>query len=154
MAEESPIHRTFSDIADNLTNVQCKVYVKESYVPVTHYAFLEPGAAPPVRQIDASNMDDICTAWLSPRYIVDALVNGHYVQFEYLKDMEKMRNWLKIYIDQLEAVDLTRYPDRQAVLRDVKKAYEMLQGNIRKKDEWEEVKHPKPLSIADLVGLL
>lgn len=154
MAEESYNGRTFTDIAEHLSKVQLKVFVKESYVPVTHYAFLAPGAPPPILQIDNSNMDDICTAWLSPRYIVDALVNGHYVQFAYIKDMEKMKDWLKIYIDELESVNGDKHPETVGVLKDVKRAYEMLQHNLKEYNNWEEEKHPKPISIVDLVSML
>ena len=149
---KSVIHRTFTDIADNINNVQFKVYVKESYVPVIHYCFLRPGAPPPVRQINEQNMDDICTSWLSPRYIIDAMVNGHYIQFDKMEDMETMRTWLKIYLDEHEGVDTSRDPERTAVLKDIQKAYNMMTANQKKYNDWQEEKHPTQASIFDLLA--
>lgn len=153
MADESPIHSVFSDMAENLTKITFKVFVRESYVPVTHYSFLGENAAPPIRHMEG-HMDDLCVAWLSPRFIIDALVNGHYIQFAYLKDQETVRNWIKLYLDQHEGLDLSKHPERIAFNKNAQRAYEMLCGNLKKAEEWQLEKTPKKLSIADIVSML
>lgn len=163
----------YPDMADNLTKIKFDVLVRESYVPVVHYAFLRdrvdekgrnlgpPPAIRPIIDEEASKRtglpmtsNDLCKSRLSISYIIDALVNGHYVEFCHLEDMPIVKQWIQLYLDEYKGVDLTKFPDRVAFLKNAQEALNILNGNLKRMDDWDAEKHPQKLKITDLISLI
>lgn len=144
----------YPDMADNLSKVRFEVRVKESYVPHVHYAFLRDDAAPPIRAITDENMNDICVARYPLTYIIDALVGGHWLEFEHLADMDVAKSWLTQYLKEYEGHDLSKHPERAAFNKNAERALAMISSNVREMEAYQNIKHDRKLDIVDLMNLL
>lgn len=142
----------YRDMADNLSKIKFPVTVTESYTPNVHYSLLREGAPPPVFDPGPMEAGALCFARLSGDYIIDALCTGQYLSFENPDDMVILADWIEQYLKSYESIDLSRHPDRVAYNTNAKKALGMLRGNITRKEQWEQEKHPSPLSLAEIIS--
>ena len=142
----------YRDMADNLSKIKFPVTVTESYTPNVHYSLLREGAPPPVFDPGPMEAGALCFARLSGDYIIDALCTGQYLSFENPDDMDVLADWIEQYLKSYESIDLSRHPDRVAYNTNAKKALGMLRGNITRKEQWEQEKHPSPLSLAEIIS--
>lgn len=144
----------YPDMADNLSKVKFEVRVKESYVPHVHYSLMRENAAPPIRSIGDLNTNDVCVARYPLTYIIDALVGGHWLEFEHVEDMTVARDWIAQYLKEYEGHDLSKYPDRAAFNKNAERALTMISGKVREMDAYNATKNSRKLDIVDLMNLL
>ena len=154
-----PIKRKiFPDVYDNIDKIKFDVYVRENYsavMPIVHNsAVFGDKQPPPIMEINDFNSDDLCHAALTTRYIVDALVNGKYIQFRFTSDMMWMQKWLKDYLKESEGVDLSEHPDYAAFIANAKKALHMLDTNIMAYNDIQKNRNPQPVSILNILANL
>ena len=154
-----PIKRKmFPDVYDNINKIQFDVYVKENYSAVVNIvhnsAVFGDQQPPPIMEVNDFNYDDLCHASLTTRYIVDALVNGKFIQFRFTSDMMWVQKWLKDYISEVEGIDLSDHPDYIAFIANAKKALHMLDTNIMAYNDIQINRNPKPVSVLDILANL
>lgn len=151
-----PVSRTmFPDVYDNIDKIKFDVYVKENYsgvAKVVHNSAVWGDNVPPIMEVNDFNSDDLCNASLTSRFIVDALVNGKFIQFKYTSDMLWMQRWLKDYVAQAEAVDLSGHPDYQAFVANCKQALHMLDTNVKRYNDNQKARNPEPTSILEILA--
>lgn len=143
----------YNDMAKNLREIGFDVMVDERYNPVIPAFDLMEGAPPPLRTIDAGNMFNPCHARYPASIIVDAMVTDHYIKFVHLEDMQLVRDWLQLYLNQWSGVNIED-PETQAFNSKAKKALMMLNGNIKRKDDDEARSKPRRMSIGELMARL
>lgn len=156
-SDERPVYQgkvVYRDVADNLAKIKFPVIVTESYNPNVHYSLLREGAPPPIYVPGPNEMDSECKAMLPGDFIIDALVTGQKLAFCKVDDMEILAGWIEQYIESYKGVDLTRYPERAAFLANAKKALSMMKSNISRKFNYERIKNPAPLTIAELIAYM
>ena len=150
--------KMFPDVYDNIDKIEFDVLVQENYSATTNIvhnsAVFGDKQPPPIRQLDDFNYDDICHASLSSRYIVDALVNGKYIEFLYTSDMMFMQKWLTDYLAQAEGIDLSAHPDYAAFISNCKTALHMLNTNVRRYNDSQNERKPKSNNILDLMAFM
>ena len=150
--------KMFPDVWDNIDKIRFDVYVKENYnavVNIVHNsAVFGDKQPPPIMEVNDLNSDDLCHARLTTRYIVDALVNGKYLQFKFLSDMMWVQKWLKDYIAEASAVDLSEHPDYMAFVANAKQALNMINKNVTIYNDNEKARKPPSTNILDLLSAL
>lgn len=150
--------KMFPDVYDNIDKICFDVYVKENYSAVTNIvhnsAVFGDKQPPPIMEINDFNSDDLCRASLSTRFIVDALVNGKFIQFRFTSDMMWIQKWLNDYVKEAEGVDLSLHPDYVAFVANAKKALSMLNKNIMAYNDIQANRNPKPANILSILANL
>ena len=150
--------KMFPNVYDNIDKIQFDVLVKENYtatVNVVRNSAVWGDNVPPIMELNDLNYNDLCHASLSSRYIVDALVNGKYIQFLYVSDMLFMQKWLEAYIAEADSVDLPRvHPEYVAFVTNAKKALSMLDKNIMAYNDIQRNRNPAPPSVLDIISNL
>ena len=150
--------KMFLDVYDNINKIKFDVYVKENYSAVVNIvhnsAVFGDEQPPPIMEINDFNADDLCHAALTSRFIVDALVNGKFIQFRFVSDMMWMQKWLKDYIAQSEGVDLSGHPDYIAFIANAKKALHMLDTNIMAYNDIQRNRNPPPVNVLSILANL
>lgn len=170
--------KVYRSMSDNLTKIYFDVIVTEGYNPNVHWSLLGYKSTPdkfdvygargikaevrvlgrvpakPIFDPSESEVDMPCHAKLSGSFIIDAIVSGQKISFEHPEDMKVLENWIDQYLKSYENVDLTRYPDRKAFNESAKKALNIMRGNIRQMNDWQEERNPSPLSLAEIISNL
>ena len=152
--------KMYPDVYDNIDKIEFDVLVKENYtatVNVIHNsAVFGDKPVPPIMEVNDFNSDDLCRASLTTRFIVDALVNGKFIQFIYVSDMMFIQKWLKDYIAQSEqsGVDLNGHPDYVAFIKNCKTALHMLDTNVKRYNDVERARNPPPTNILEILSCL
>ena len=152
-----PVYQGYSvyrDVADNLSKIDFPVIVTEGYNPNVHWSYLREGAPPPIFDPGPNMIAAECEARLSGDFIIDALVNGQFLEFKNPEDMDVLADWIDQFLKSYQGIDLTRYPDRAAFNANAKKALEMLRSNLLRKEHWEQEVNPRPLSLAEIIAYM
>lgn len=157
MAAFDPAKRTmFPDVYENIDKIQFDVYVHESYtatMKIVENAWIPEGANQPIFEVNDFNAGDVCKSSLTSRYIVDAIVNGNYLRFAYTSDMFYVRSWLETYVKQCEHLNLENHP-YAVFIKNCKRVLDLMNSNISEYNKAQEQRHPKPVSIVDLMSVL
>lgn len=154
---DRPVYKgsvVYRDMADNLAKVKFPVIVTEAYNPNIHYSLLREGAPPPIYTPGPNEIDARCDAMLTGDFIIDALVNGQFLEFKNPEDMDVLADWIDQFLKSYQGIDLTRYPDRAAFNANAKRALEMLRSNLLRKEHWEQEVNPRPLSLAEIIAYM
>ena len=155
VGSQSPLNggRVYADMKDNLNNIRFDVWVTESFNPEIHPRYLEPDAPPPTYSVSSLNANDYCKSKLSIRYIISALVTGQYLEFCNPADMDLVKSWINQYLEQFRQLGTDAKLDTEVQMfnANAKKAYDMLCGNLKRRDDMEQRRNPRRLSIAALL---
>ena len=158
MRPEEPISTIggtiYRDISKTINDTYFEVYCHESYVPVLHYKYVENPNLQPINIPDPMESENWCYARFSTAIIVDMLCGGHEFAFKYSTDVPKVAGFMKVYIDQCSAVDLSANPEAKAFLEKVKYAYSVFDQRSKEQRARGSKKTNKVKSIDQLVKML